>query len=449
MDIPKNSVEFVTRTVSSSHIVERVSTMRSRKIFVLLAVVGALTVPAAFPAFGTQYNPTYGPSPSNLYFDFGCTAGSLVADWPLTGSGGSTGTTFADASGNGNTATLYGTDTVKSTTAMGYPAAPVGGGIYFNGKSGTGNYLGVPYNAAFSGMDNLTLTAWVYFPSGFTISNETATGKDEIFSLWNQGGGTQCYQLGFGYINSGSNSWLAFQAPGNGYDTHYWNTGGTPPGPHVTPGTWQLISVSYSGGTGTATAIGLWDMMENGISTIGGQLNVGSGNSQKPIPTAAANQVLKLAGGDNEWVGGLADLAIWGSALSPTDSTGPTGYTPAIGLTAGELGALYNTPMSGISALAAYNAVAMNQLFTLYANASPTATTPVSTANGTLTWQYVASGLPGTSGSVGTLGNGADYVNLDDSGGGIETVVVPEPAMLTLVASGLLGLLAYAWRKRK
>ena len=72
-------------------------------------------------------------------------------------------------------------------------------------------------------------------------------------------------------------------------------------------------------------------MMENGISTIGGQLNVGSGNSQKPIPTAAANQVLKLAGGDNEWVGGLADLAIWGSALSPTDSTGPTGYMPATG----------------------------------------------------------------------------------------------------------------------
>ena len=107
--------------------------MRSREIFVLLAAVGALTVPAAFPAFGTQYNPTYGPSPSNLYWDFGCTAGSLVADWPLTGSGGSAGTTFADASGNGNTATLYGTDTLTSTTAMGYPAAPVGGGIYFNG----------------------------------------------------------------------------------------------------------------------------------------------------------------------------------------------------------------------------------------------------------------------------------------------------------------------------
>ena len=45
--------------------------------------------------------------------------------------------------------------------------------------------------------------------------------------------------------------------------------------------------------------------------------------------------------------------------------------------------------------------------------------------------------IAGASGSVGTLGNGADYVNLDDSGGGIETVVVPEPAMLALVASGL------------
>ena len=324
--------------------------MRSRKILAFLAAVGGFTLPVVLPAFAAQFNPTYGPSPSNLYWDFGCTTGSLVADWPLTGSGGSAGTTFADASGNGNTATLYGTDTLTSTTALGYPAAPVGGGIYFNGLSGAGNYLGVPYNAAFSGMDNITLTAWVYFPSGFTVNDETAAGKREIFSLWNQSGGNQCYQLGF-VPNTGSTSWLAFEAPDDSFDTHYWNTGGTPPGPHATPGSWQLISVSYAGGTGGPTAVGMWNLMENGIENFGGQLNVAVGNAPDPIPTAAANQVLKLAGGDNEWIGGLADLAIWSSALSATDSTGPTTYIPTTGLSAGQLGALYNTPMSGIFGL--------------------------------------------------------------------------------------------------
>lgn len=37
---------------------------------------------------------------------------------------------------------------------------------------------------------------------------------------------------------------------------------------------------------------------------------------------------------------------------------------------------------------------------------------------------------------------GFDNVTLD-------AAAVPEPSLLTLFASGLLGLLAYAWRKRK
>ena len=130
-------------------------------------------------------------------------------------------------------------------------------------------------------------------------------GKEKYSPSGTSREGTQCYQLGFGYINSGTTSWLAFQAPGNGYNTHYWNTGGTPPGPHVTPGTWQLISVSYSGGTGTATAIGLWDMMENGISTIGGQLNVGSGNSRsrfpRPRPTRYSSWPVATTSGSAVW----------------------------------------------------------------------------------------------------------------------------------------------------
>ena len=72
-------------------------------------------------------------------------ADGLVANWPFNGPSGST--SFADASGNGNTGTLVGTDTVTSVPA------PIGTGLYFNGLSGTGNYISVPYNAAMSGVN--------------------------------------------------------------------------------------------------------------------------------------------------------------------------------------------------------------------------------------------------------------------------------------------------------
>jgi hypothetical protein len=104
--------------------------------------------------------------------------------------------------------------------------------------------------------------------------------------------------------------------------------------------------------------------------------------------------------------------------------------------------------MSGIGALAHYGAATRNQLFTAYAQQDPAATTSVTTDLGTLTWQYVASGLPGVSGSVGTLPSGAYYVGLDASGGGVVTVT-PEPATLTLLAAGMACVLACACRKRR
>ena len=70
---------------------------------------------------------------------------------------------------------------MTNMAAKGYPAAPVGGGLYFNGATGAGNYIGVPYNSQFSGTNDLTVSAWVYFPSGFTASS--IAQKSDIFSL--------------------------------------------------------------------------------------------------------------------------------------------------------------------------------------------------------------------------------------------------------------------------
>ena len=124
-----------------------------------------------------------------------------------------------------------------------------------------------------------------------------------------------------------------------------------------------------------------------------------------------------------------------------------------MGTGGGETLAMYKTPTSGYVPLEQYGVSAMDQLFTLYNNQSTTARTTVTTGNSRLTWQYVASGLGGSSNS-GYAGyvaaTGQYYVQLDSNGGGVETVVTtPEPCALVMFAAGALGLLAYAWRKWK
>ena len=146
-------------------------------LFTIIAIAVTLVGTQANGDPAPQYNPTYGPSPSNLYFHFGYTTGSLLANWAFNGNGGSAGTTFTDLSGNGNTGTLYGSDTVTNMAAKGYPAAPVGGGLYFNGATGTGNYIGVPYNSQFSGTNDLTVSAGSISPAA---SRPAALPKNRI-----------------------------------------------------------------------------------------------------------------------------------------------------------------------------------------------------------------------------------------------------------------------------
>ena len=393
--------------------------MRSRKSFLVLSVIGALTV--LIGASGVSW------------------ADGLLANWALSEASGST--SFADSSGNGNTGTLVGSDSVVSMTGGAYPVSPVGTGVYFNGLSGAGNYISVPYNSAMSGMMDLTISAWIYIPSpGLT----TSSPKEEIFSMWNQNGGAKCYQFGFGYAVS----WLAFQdAGGNCYDQYY-TTGKSGGAAHQTPGQWMQLTAVYNGGS-PSTAVSWADIFENGVCVRAGEFNLGGGNGSIPIAKATKNtQALEIAGGDDEWNGGLSDLGIWN-----TDLTAAAAENSTSGLTAGQIGgeasALYFTPTSGYAALSEYGVSAMDKLFTLYDGQLGTTAT-VTTGNSTLTWQYVASGLPGTNGYAGQLGTGQYYVQLDANGGGVETVAAtPEPATLALLASGLVGLLAYAWRKRK
>ena len=160
----------------------------------------------------------------------------------------------------------------------------MGGGLYFNGATGTGNYVGVPYNSQFSGMSDLTVSAWVYFPSGFTAGS--ITQKSDIFSLWNQTSGNQAWQFGFGLIPAPS-TWLTFSlnSDNNCFGHYYWtaNSAGTQ-GPTATPGNWHLSTCTYNGNDGNSNA-GMYSMTANGVVFAAGDNTWGGQRRQQcPFP---------------------------------------------------------------------------------------------------------------------------------------------------------------------
>ncbi len=338
-------------------------------------------------------------------------ADGLIANWTLSDAGtpGNTltaGATIADASGNGHTATLMGSDTLTSI------AAPIGTGLTFNGLSGTGNCLSVPYSASLGGMYYLTFSAWVYYPNGTSNSNAVLNTGQQIFNLWNQDGGTDCYKLGY-YLPE-PNDRMEFTASGSESLAwgSVWNTfNGN--GPDYTAGQWAQWTMVYNGNNGSD--VGTCDIFQNGVCVTGGALY--NGHFSSP----AAGQALQLAGGDNEWLGSLDDLGMWNVALT----NGCTLGTTARGCSGGEVSALYNTPMYNNHAgpLSQYGVKAMDQLFTLYGAANPANVSLVTTSNGALAWRYVASGLSLGSGAAGQPVSGQYAVQLDSAGGGVETVL--------------------------
>jgi len=99
-------------------------------------------------------------------------ATGLVANWTFNQPTGST--TISDASGNGHTATLVGTDTLQSIPGQ------IGTGLMFNGVAGTGNYLSVPdARDYFSGENKLTVSCWVYWPAN---TGDTAQARNSLAS---------------------------------------------------------------------------------------------------------------------------------------------------------------------------------------------------------------------------------------------------------------------------
>ncbi len=366
-------------------------------------------------------------------------ANGLVANWTLN-DGGTPGNTLGsgapitDAAGNGHNGTVGGSSTITSVPGV------IGTGLNF-GNGSTGEYLDVPKVSDLGGGYAMTISTWVNIPSEIT-------GHDYAVDL----PGELLYGTYYSSL-SVKGLYIYYNGTGSNYDygngKDFWNR---TDGSGWAANTWEQMTFLYYGGT-AADGDPYIQLYVNGMVVAAGQFGGLQLSGPYKMPTATGN--LQIG---SYWNGSLNDMGVWN-----VDLTGPVAPNTLAGgwsegMEGGEITALYQTPMFNNSPsnfnqtlpLSQYGVSAMDQLFTLY-NTQATGTTPITTSNGTLTWKYVASGLGGTSGFPGyKAGSGQYFVQLDSNGGGVETVVsTPEPGVLTLLASGLVGLLAYAWRKTK
>ncbi len=341
-------------------------------------------------------------------------ADGLIANWTLgdLGSPGTAGTpgvtTFADATGNGHTGTLVGSDPLSSVSAV------IGTGVQFGGNMAA-DYISVPKTSDLGGMNALTLSAWVNIPT-------EQNGYSMVFDMYGNGtDGNEVYELGTYYsslpqkgLYAGANYYAANDyANGQGF----WNR---TDGSGYVANTWELLTMVYSGGNTSGSSY--LQLYVNGMLVKAGLWRY-TGAGPVVLPSAAAGQDLLIGGnGGQEWLGGLNDLGLWGTDLTGVVPITSTTWTE--GSTGGEITALYNTPMfnNHSGALSQYGVSAMDKLFTLY-DAQATAPAGVTTVNGTLGWKYVSGGLSASSGVAGQLSDGQYFVQLDQSGGGVESLL--------------------------
>ncbi len=300
------------------------------------------------------------------------------------------------------------------------------------------NFITVPGINTASGMSSATISLWVEWNG--VQPRATVGGDGNSWSMYGAVLGTgdpvpvNMTAIGLNYNgNPASNSGLRLCADSGGA----WDGGvgtsadlstttvGCPQNGtgYAAPGnnTWTNIVLVASGTS--------WTIYQNGVAlrtvTAGGNLFAAPGSTSAPLYLGA--DLFVDSNGDPRY----------GGSNSMLDDVGI--FTT--NLTDGKAKAIYKAPTSGITQLSQYNLGVMDKLFQVYGGSL------ASDIEGSLTW-VSATGLGHNAGDVWTSG-GVYYMQFDSSGGGVEATVIPEPVALVLLAVGLSGLLAYAWRKRK
>ena len=315
----------------------------------------------------------------------------LIAYWSFDEG---TGTAVADSSGNSQNAALGG-GTLPSWIsgkfgyagdyALNFPAYP----------SPTSYVLRPAAVSNLGGATNFTITYWArergtdYY--GHTIvAGSTTSGGSRNWMEQNGSGGDQ--QMYFGYNN------------GNFLST----------GRNLPTNVWTLVTATYdNAGGATRTKIYLNDAQTNhnwGVS----------------FPTHLSFFIGGWTATGSNFIGDMDDVSVWNETLS-----------------AGKAKSMYNILSPNSGALFDYKVDKMKVLFDVYKDSIPRA---VTSNAGTLTWSKFT-GVTGTAGTVTYDAPSQTYRAFFDDNMGVEGV--PEPGTLVLLATGLLGLAACVWRRRR
>jgi len=191
-------------------------------------------------------------------------------------------------------------------------------------------------------------------------------------------------------------------------------------------GQWHLATICWNlttGASGTGTAefyidgvekAGTWGVLNPNTITSSSSLAAW----QYDVRIGTTGRATPLSG--YYYAGYLDDLSVWNGKLTSTEAK-----------------ALFSV---GNDSVLNYNASDANTLFGIYAAQGQGAT-----SDG-LVWEYVT-GL--STGSLGELINHNTLILGGSEGDWSGVRVVPEPGAITLLMAGLIGLICYAWRRRK